>query len=343
MTIRKMFWLGVIGAVSLVLVPYSIPLLLALVTALMLEPVVLFFTQTGRMKRVFSVTLTFLLFLAVFGLGGYWVTAKLIVQAIELTKRLPALSRSLFESVEKYIWMWQNYYASLPMETVTTIQKLLDALKNSAMSAASNLAEGVVGMAAGLPAMLLVTVVYLVGLFLISLDLPKLRTGFMNMFTNSAREKVDLVLTQLSRATVGFIRAQLILSLMTYVLALSGLLILHVKYAAIIAFLIVLVDILPILGTGSFLVPWAVYNFFTGNTRLAIGLLILFTVITVIRRIVEPKILGSSLGISALAALASMYLGFQLLGFIGLILGPAVVIIIEALRKAGFIKFKFDF
>lgn len=343
MTIRKVFWLGIIGAALLLLIPYSIPLLLALVTAILLEPIVLFFTQAGRMKRLWSVSLTFVLFLAFFGIGGYWVTVKLVVQAVELAQRLPGLSRNLFDAAEKYVWMWQNYYASLPIETITTIQQLLNVLKNSAMSTATGLAKWVVGLAAGLPGMLIVTIVYLVGLFLISLDLPKLRVGFMNLFTDSAREKVDLVLTQLSRATVGFLRAQLILSLMTYLLALTGLLILHVKYAAFIAFLIVLVDILPILGTGSFLIPWAAYNFFTGHVRLAVGLLILFAVITVIRRIVEPKILGSSLGISALAALVSMYLGFQLLGFIGLILGPAIVIVVEALRKAGFIKFKFDF
>lgn len=76
---------------------------------------------------------------------------------------------------------------------------------------------------------------------------------------------------------------------------------------------------------------------------MGIGLIILFVVITVIRRIIEPKILGLSLGISALAALISLYLGFQLMGFFGLLLGPGIVIIYEALRKGGFLKFKIDF
>jgi sporulation integral membrane protein YtvI len=196
---------------------------------------------------------------------------------------------------------------------------------------------------AAIPGFLLVSIVYLMGLFLISHDLPRLRAGFMRIFTNSARQKVELVFSQLSRATIGFLRAQLILSLVTFFLSVIGLLLLQVKYAAVLAFLIVLVDILPILGTGSILVPWAVYNFITGSSSLAVGLLVLFAVITVVRRIIEPKILGASLGISALAALASLYLGFQLMGVFGLILGPALVIVFEALRKAGFLKFKIDF
>jgi predicted PurR-regulated permease PerM len=109
--------------------------------------------------------------------------------------------------------------------------------------------------------------------------------------------------------------------LVTYALALIGLIILNLKCATLIAFVIVLVDILPIIGTGSFLVPWAVYSFVIGNSRIGVGLILLFVVITVVRRIIEPKILGSSLGISALAAFIGLYLGFQLIGFFGSFLG----------------------
>ncbi|MFC4766103.1 sporulation integral membrane protein YtvI [Effusibacillus consociatus] len=343
MTLRRMIFLGVLGAGLLFLIPYSVPLILALLTAILLEPIVLFLMRTVKVNRITAVTVSFLFFGAVFGLGGYWLGTTLVVQGVELAKKLPAFSSRLFEAMEKYLWMWQTYYASLPAETVTSIKQVVNALKTSAVASASSLANWVVDAVAAIPKLLVLSIVYLIGLFLISLDLPRLRAGFMRMFTNSAREKVQLVFSQLSRATIGFLRAQFILSLITYILAFVGLLILNVKYAALLALLIVLVDILPILGTGSFLVPWAIYNFLTDNPRLGIGLLILFGVITVVRRIIEPKILGSSLGISALAALVGMYLGFQLIGFFGLILGPAVVIVFEALRKAGFLKFKIDF
>lgn len=343
MTIRNAIWLVVLGAAAALLIPYSIPLILALITAILLEPVVLFFVRNGRINRPAAVTVTFLLFFASFGVGGYWLGTRLIFQSVELAQRLPAFSANVFELAEKYVLLWQAYSSSLPAETVDTIRQAFQALKSSAINTATGLGKWILGAAAAIPGLLIVSVVYLVSLFLISFDLPRLRTGFMRMFTPSAREKVGLVFTQLNRAALGFLRAQLILSLLTYILALTGLLLLKVKYAALIALLIVVVDILPILGTGSVLVPWAVYGFLTGNPHLGAGLLVLFLVITVIRRIIEPKILGSSLGISALAALVSMYLGFQLIGFFGLILGPAVVIVFEALREAGFLKFKIDF
>jgi sporulation integral membrane protein YtvI len=343
MKTRKLIFWGIAGAVVLILIPYSIPLILALLTTILLEPLVLFVNRQFKVDRIIAVTISFILFLGVFGLGSYLVGTILVVQSLELAQRLPALSVQFFDLVENNVWRWEDYYASFPAESGLTIHQVLSGLKSSAVNTASSVAKWILGVVASIPKLLLNSVVYLVGLFLISLDFPGIRAKFMGLFSSSAREKIELVLAQLSKAIVGFFCAQFILSLITYILALLGLLILEVKYAALIAFLIVLVDILPIVGTGSFLMPWAVYNFLAGNPRLAIGLTILFVVITVIRRIIEPKILGSSLGISALAALISLYLGFQLIGFFGLILGPGVVIIYEALRKAGFIKFEIDF
>ncbi|KZE50424.1 sporulation protein [Brevibacillus parabrevis] len=343
MTIRKMLLLGLLLAVALFLLPYSVPFLLALLTAILLEPLVLFLIRRVKMNRMGAVSISFLLFLVSFGIILYWIATQIVIQGIDLAQRLPGFSQHLFELVESYLLSWESYYATLPADTVVQIQSVFAGLKNWAITSASGVARTILGAVAIIPGFLISTIIYLVALFLISLDLPRLRAGFLRMFTVSAREKVNVVFSQLNRATVGFLRAQIILSLLTFLLSFLGLLILQVKYAAVVALLIVLVDILPILGTGSFLVPWAIYNFLTGNARLGIGLIILFLVITVVRRIIEPKVLASNLGISALAALVSLFLGFQVMGFFGLIIGPALVIIYEALRKAGFLNFKIDF
>lgn len=343
MTIRKFVLPGILLAIALFLLPYSVPFLLALLTAILLEPVVLFLVRSLRVNRLAAVIGSFLVFLLGFAAIAYWLGTQIVVQSVDLAQRLPAYSQHLFEYLESTFGRWELYYSTLPAEIVIQIQQVFDSLKTSAFATASTLAKGILGAVATIPGFLLTTIIYLIALFLISLDLPRLRVGFLRMFTTSAREKINVVFTQLNRATVGFLRAQIILSFVTFLIAWLGLIILKVKYAAVIALLIVLVDILPILGTGSFLLPWAAYSFFTDKTHLAIGLIVLFLTITVIRRIIEPKILASNLGISALAALVSLFLGFQIIGFFGLILGPALVIIYEALRKAGFLKFKIDF
>jgi predicted PurR-regulated permease PerM len=107
-----------------------------------------------------------------------------------------------------------------------------------------------------------------------------------------------------------------------------------------IALLVCIVDIMPILGTGSVLVPWASYLILTGDWYTGIGLIVLFLFITVFRRVIEPKVLGDSIGISALAALISLYVGLKLAGVVGVFLGPLVVIIFMAARKAGLFQLK---
>jgi predicted PurR-regulated permease PerM len=118
------------------------------------------------------------------------------------------------------------------------------------------------------------------------------------------------------------------------------LLIIGTGYPLAISLLIVIVDILPILGTGSVIVPWAAYQLVTGDVFTGIGLLLLFIVITVVRRIMEPKILGDAVGIGALSALISLYVGYELVGMVGVFLGPIVVIVFMAARKAGLLDFK---
>jgi sporulation integral membrane protein YtvI len=344
MTVKNLVLLLILLAGIIVFVFYSIPLLLALITAIMLEPIVKLFIRLLKGRRLLSVTITFLLFLTGTGLLTYWLVTTLVIQVIEFITVLPSYSVHLFEIAENTFYEMENFYSSLPPEVVHTLEDSLVGLREYAVQSAKGLTTGILGILTSIPGLLIYFIIYLVSLFLFSLDLPRLYAEFLNLFTTSAREKVELVFNQLSKATVGFFRAQIILSFITYILAFVGLMILKVEYAVIIAILIVVVDILPILGTGSVLVPWAAYSFFVNhNDHLAIGLLILFGLITIIRRIIEPKILGSSLGISALAALVSLYIGFKLLGFMGLIIGPAIVIIYEALRSAGFLKIKIDF
>ena len=98
--------------------------------------------------------------------------------------------------------------------------------------------------------------------------------------------------------------------------------------ASILAIVIAIVDVLPILGTGTVLIPWAIFAFVSSDIRLGIGLLVLYGVTLVVRQLVEPKIVGSTLGIHPLLTLASVYIGLELLGFIGIFAGPLVALFI---------------
>jgi sporulation integral membrane protein YtvI len=158
------------------------------------------------------------------------------------------------------------------------------------------------------------------------------------LFEAGSRDKVADVLENLRQAIFGFIRAQLILSILTYLVCFVGLMVLRVSYPLAIALLVSVGEFIPVVGTALIFVPWAGYQFLNGHSGSAIEILVLFIVIVLFRRVVEPKILSDSVGISSLAALISVYVGFELVGVVGIFLGPVLVIIYQAMRRAGLLS-----
>lgn len=149
------------------------------------------------------------------------------------------------------------------------------------------------------------------------------------------RKKAESLAAHLAAALRGWARAYLLIMAMTFCELLVGLLILRVEYAFLIALAIAAIDILPLFGAGTVLIPWAVGCFFRKSFGLGTGLIILWGVITVIRQLAEPKIVGSSLGLPTLVSLFSMFAGFRLAGFLGMIAFPALASLIFALLKSA--------
>ena len=146
------------------------------------------------------------------------------------------------------------------------------------------------------------------------------------------REHVPPLWRRLRRLGRRYLRACLLLGLFTFLQMFIGLAILSVPYAFLLSLLIAVVDFLPLLGTGIILIPWAAVSLLMGEVRLGIGLLVLYVVSSVVRQILEPRLIGQGLGLHPLLSLFAMYAGLRLLGVPGMILAPLLV---SAAREAG--------
>ena len=140
---------------------------------------------------------------------------------------------------------------------------------------------------------------------------------------------------RLRRIGRRYLRACLLLGLLTFLQMFIGLALLRVPYAFILAFVIALVDFLPLLGTGIILIPWAAVSLLLGEVKLGIGLLVLYVVSSVVRQILEPKLIGDGLGLHPLLSLAAMYAGLRLFGVWGMILAPLVTAGVKSLLTEG--------
>lgn len=337
MSVRAM--LSVAVALGLIYLSFTAgaPFLLALVIAIFLEPLNGFFMKRLRLNRLVAAIISCSIFTV--GLLGLMVLMglKLVNEVIAFVEKLPRYFSELSNVANNWIFELRKTYENLPPETVESIEQYTQTFFEWLTKQAIGLSGKLGGAISSVPSMFVFFIVFIVAVYMFSFSLDTLKNSVLSFFHEESRDKVSSVLEKLKNSIFGFLRSQIILSAMTYVLSLVGLLILNVKYPMAIALLIIIVDILPILGTGSVLVPWAAYCLFVGDVFTAVGLVLLFLVITVFRRIVEPKVLGDSVGIGALSVLISLYVGLQLVGVIGVFLGPLVVIIYSACKQAGII------
>jgi sporulation integral membrane protein YtvI len=322
--------------------PFFTPFIFAFLFSLLLEPFNLWLMKKLKIKRPIAVNLSFFLFLGGALFFSYIITTKIIRETFELLKYIQRNIPILQTWFAEFFQQINDFILILPTEVAIQIDQAYTAFMNqlSNINLLSSLGIQTFNLTATIPNFFIILILFFISLYMISLDLNKIKRRFYSYFKDSSKQKLEVILTDLRNATVGFLQAQVILSTITYLVSVSGLLILEVRYALALALLIIIVDILPILGTGSVLVPWGIFSITQGYMFRGVGLIILFITITVLRRIIEPKILGERIGLGALATLISIWVGFKVLGVLGIFLAPLVVILYKALVKAKVIRYR---
>lgn len=198
--------------------------------------------------------------------------------------------------------------------------------------------EAAVTVAGFFPAAFIFLTVTLLACYYFTADDGRIGRGLASALSRVTplplRDRLPPIGRRLRRLGRQYLRACLLLGLLTFLQAFIGLAVLGVRYAFILALLIAAVDFLPLLGTGIILIPWAAVCLLLGKIRLGIGLLILYAVSSVLRQVLEPKLIGEGLGLHPLVSLFSMYAGLKLFGVWGMILAPLVAAGVRAVVGA---------
>ncbi len=180
-----------------------------------------------------------------------------------------------------------------------------------------------------LPNALLTTAVVIIATYYFAIDRVKINCFFLYLFPKNARSLLKYGKDFLANTVGKYLRAYGLLFFITFGELLLAFMALGLEYSFILALVIALVDLLPVLGTGTVLIPWAVIDLAAGNYSFGIGLLVTYAVITVVRQILEPKIVGKMFGLHPLAALAAMYIGLELMGILGIFIFAIGAIILS--------------
>ena len=151
----------------------------------------------------------------------------------------------------------------------------------------------------------------------------------------SIRYNFELIKRSFRKAIGGYFKAQFKIECWIYLLLVIGLLILNVKYALLVALGIAFLDFLPVFGTGTVMIPWAVIAFLGKDYRMTFGLVIIWLVGQLVRQIIQPKIVGDSIGVDAIPTLFLLYIGYKIGGVVGMIFAVPIGIIIANLYEEG--------
>lgn len=180
--------------------------------------------------------------------------------------------------------------------------------------------------------------------YLILRDREKINLFFKNTVSNSWQDDLKIINTQIFKAVMGFIKSQLILVMTLFLVSLIGLIVVGSDYFVIISVLAGIFSIIPVIGTGVAYIPFILIKFSVGDTNLAVKLIVVYVITIVIREIVVVKVVSDSVGLDLLSTIISMYVGIEMFGGFGFILGPLLLIVIKVILKSSMMdKFRKKF
>jgi sporulation integral membrane protein YtvI len=313
------------------------PFFIGLIIALLLTPAVKFLERKIRFPGRIAAILMLVIFMAAMSSLGVWVVSLLARQVATFAENLPSHAEQFAERLEEANTWLARQAAALPGGLdLPQIQDM--ALGAGAALIADGLRDGGLRFVGGVPGFLITILLALVSAYFFIADRKRILDTLAENTPEWLGKKFAQTKNALQEAAGGFFRAQAIIMSMVGVVSIGGLLILRSPYALLLGLLLAVLDFIPALGPGLLFVPWALVSLIAGDMRMAIGLMVLWGVTTVVRQVMQPKVLGSTMGMHPLASLASIFVGWRIFGIFGLILGPMLLMVLLVVHQANTAK-----
>lgn len=345
--IIKFVFYGIITALIYVILkyvfPFLTPFLLAFLIAFLLKPLINLLAEKTKVKRkIVAVGILIVFYVLAISLLTVLGT-RLVIGAKDLFGQLPDFYGSV---VEPNLILAQDKLADLFRNLDPGLQTWLESMGDSLMTGLNDTiknisvsALGVAGsMAGSLPNFLVQLIITIVASFFFMVDYYTITAFITKQLPEKAKTMIFKVKEKGIDVLFRFGKAYALLMFITFAELSVGFALLRVPYAVLWAALISVVDILPVLGTGTVVIPWALISLIVGNLPLGIGLLVLYLIITVVRQTLEPRVVGRQIGLYPVVTLVCMFVGAQLFGVIGLFGLPIAVTVLIHLDRSGEIQ-----
>jgi sporulation integral membrane protein YtvI len=345
------YWAIILAIVFLVfkyLLHLVMPFFLALIFASIMRPLAKFLNRTCHIRYNIAAIFSVILFFAILVGLVVLIVVNTATGVVDLVEKLPQLyTQSIEPGLQNMMQRLEeiaNRFDPAVVELVeSATPQIISTVGNAVTSFSMTLVSWLTGSVGKVPTLLLSTVICIIATIFMSIDYSRIARFIMGQVPERFTHLVLSIKDSLIRTIVRYGKSYLLILLITFAELSIGLLIIRVPSAILIGLLIAILDIFPVVGTGLVLLPWSVISLIQGNVVRSVSLLILYIVITVIRQIIEPKIVGRHVGLHPLVTLISMFVGASLFGGVGLFGLPILVAIVKNLDDEGVIRiFKHD-
>lgn len=323
------------------------PFLLAAVLALLIVPPASKLARKTKSSAKLWAIIFLLIVLVVIVLLTVLIVNRLYYELSDLLERITSDSGKVDEYVGEISDWISRLSAHIPwldgLRETERLDSVLDQfdlavselIRNTIQKLTSSIPEFAVSLISGLPMFFLTVTVFLIAGFYFCVQPEKILTAVKSVIPQGIRERMSGMKERVTGTLVKFVKAYLLIMFITFAELFIGFKIIGVEFALILAAIIAVVDILPVLGTGTVLIPWAVFELFTGGYRVGCGLLIIYGVVLIVRQLIEPRLVGKSIGLHPLITLAAMYFGLRLFGIAGMVIAPITAALVKVWRESG--------
>ncbi len=318
---------------------FFLPFVLGWIIAMIASPLVKWLERHLRLVRRHSsvVVVTAVLALVIGVL--YFAVSRLLMGAVRLVGELPGMFEDIGAELQNASAGIARFSQMLPPRMQAWVLRLNENLGSTLGNLISGIAFPTVtvagNVAKGIPAAFVYTVVTILSSYFFIVEREQILAVLHRVIPQGVWDYFAFFKKDIARVIGGYFMAQFRIMFVVCLILSAGFLILRVRYAILWAVLIALLDFLPVFGTGTALFPWAAVKLFSGEWAFAVGLLALYVLTQVVRQIIQPKIVGDSMGIPPLTTLFLLYIGFKVRGISGMILAVPIGIFLMSLYKYG--------
>lgn len=336
--------LALIGVLLLItvlpkLLSFFMPFVVAWIIALLASPPVKFLEEKLKIKRKAGTACVIIAVIALIVLLGYGIAVFLIDQIQGLIHDLPEMWEALQLQIAEIGQSFSKLFANLPKDVQegwhTFYENVEEVLGEAIGGLGSPSMSWLGNVASKLPNLFVAVIMCFVAAFAFTAERANMRNFMQDYMPEGMKKYWNMIQVSLSSAVGGYLKAQFKIEFWIYLILTAGLFILRIKYAPILAIFIAFLDFLPVFGTGTVLWPWAVFGAVSGNYRLAVGLLVIWGVSQIVRQVIQPKIMGDSMGLHTLPTVILLYIGYKVSGIFGMIVAVPIGIIFMNMYQAG--------